>query len=50
MSAASAKESAVRQGTLLYFNQVLLEKRLISECEYRRMKWKIQHPEQGQQN
>ena len=41
MSACS-KSFAFQQGMLLYFNQVLLEKGLITEREYRAMKLKIQ--------
>ena len=32
-----AKEQAVKSGILLYYNQVLLDKNLITEQEYRQM-------------
>ena len=42
MSAACTKAFAYQQGMLLYFNEVLLEKGIITEREYRAMKLKIQ--------
>ena len=42
MSVSSTKELAFYQGMLLYFNQTLLERKVINEEEYRAIKLKIQ--------
>lgn len=42
MSTISTKEQAARQVWLLYFNQTLLERGIITEKEHNQMKVKIQ--------
>ncbi|MCI2106896.1 MAG: hypothetical protein LKK00_09320 [Intestinimonas sp.] len=42
MSVSCSKKRAFQQGMLLYFNQTLLEKGIITDREYRAMKLKIQ--------
>lgn len=39
----SCKSSALQQSMLFYFNRLLLQKRVISESEYRSMNIKIQN-------
>ena len=47
MLPSCSRKQAYQQGMLVYFNQVLLEKGIISEREYRAMKLKIQDREKS---
>ena len=47
MSAPNAKNRAVREIWLLYFNKTLLEKGVITEKEHNRMKLKIKAKAEG---
>lgn len=47
MLPSCSRKLAYQQGMLVYFNQVLLEKGIISEREYRAMKLKIQAREKN---
>ena len=46
MGESGSKTAAFRCGTLLYYNQVLREKELITEQEYRQMQRKIRQSDQ----
>lgn len=49
MRELGSKADAFRCGTLLYYNQVLREKELITEQEYRQMQQKIRQSDQGKE-
>lgn len=48
MSVSCTKELAFHEGVLLYFNQTLLERKVISDEEYRAIKLKIQTTQNAQ--